>query len=91
MPLDIPLLWDESSRRHIARHGVTDVEVTDATHGRVSVRKIRVRGEKRLQVIGKSDGRILFMVFRREGVLYRPITARDANRREKRLYHLRAK
>jgi uncharacterized DUF497 family protein len=80
------LLWDAWNVAHIARHQVLPEEVEEVCHGNA------VTGEAyggRIMLIGPTGGgRMLAVVLRPQlepGVYY-PITARDADRKERRTY-----
>lgn len=44
-----------------------------------------------LEILGEVEGRILFIILKRVRDRYKVITARDANRSEKRLYKKKRK
>jgi uncharacterized DUF497 family protein len=80
------LVWDAWNVAHIARHQVTPEEVEAVCHGEP------VEGEAyggRLMLIGPTGtGRMLAVVLSPQadpGVFY-VVTARDADRKERRLY-----
>lgn len=80
------LVWDSWNVTHIARHAVTPEEVEEVCHGD------HVLGQAyggRLMLIGSTTGgRILAVILnpQAEPAVYYPITARDADRKERRLY-----
>lgn len=47
----------------------------------------RLYDETRVQAIGAVDGRVLFVVYTDRGDVRRIISARDADRRERELWH----
>ena len=76
----------ESGREdHIARHGVSLVEVNGIVFGDPVVSRTRLG---RLRIIGQTNsGRYLtVIVARREPWVYALVTARDADEAERRLY-----
>ena len=84
--------WDDNNIEHIARHGVEPWEVEEALLGPyvVGTDAYSVRGETRWGALGATDaGRILAVVFTRRHGKVRPITARDAEDKEKRRYRRR--
>ncbi len=85
--------WDDAKARiNKRRHGVTfDQAITafDDPFGLIAPdKKHSSAGEERSWLIGESDHGILVVVFteRENGGVWRIISARRANRREKRLY-----
>jgi uncharacterized DUF497 family protein len=80
------LVWDTWNEPHIARHVVTRDEVEEVCHGDSIVREAQ---KGRLMVIGPTHARRVLAVIldpeTEEGVYY-PITARPADRRERRIY-----
>jgi uncharacterized DUF497 family protein len=81
-------LWDEFSRGEIARHDVTVAEAERAA-GDVGflLAKARRSGEVRVSTLGRTDGgRLLLVVITQRGELSRVVTARDASRRERRIW-----
>ena len=81
--------WDDSNRAHVAGHGVEEVEVEEIFHGRVYIRRVR----HGYAILGATaTGRRLFVVVaRRSAGGVRPITARDMNLPERRLFERRAR
>ncbi|MCS4541459.1 MAG: BrnT family toxin [Euryarchaeota archaeon] len=88
MKKPIIIQWNEDSIKHIARHKVTDKEVNTALNSKILMRKIP---EGLLEILGEVEGRILFIILKRVRDRYKVITARDANRSEKRLYKKKRK
>ena len=81
--------WDEHNIEHIAKHGVEPEEVEEAMTdtGAVADGAYNVRSEKRYALIGATEaGRILYVTYTLRGERFRPITARDTNRAQKRRY-----
>jgi uncharacterized DUF497 family protein len=80
------LIWDEGTVAHIARHAVTPDEVEQVCRGEHLVRQGH---SGRLLVIGPTEaGRILAVVIDPEPTPghYYPVTARPADRQERRRY-----
>jgi uncharacterized DUF497 family protein len=79
------LIWDPWNVQHIARHDVRPQEVEEVCHNRYIVRNAKYG---RLMLIGVTDlGRTLVVVLAREDEdVYYPITARPADRKERRIY-----
>jgi uncharacterized DUF497 family protein len=81
--------WDDANIDHIAAHGVELEEVEEVLLDprRIGAPARNTAGEQRWAVIGATEeGRVLLVVFTRRGELARVITARDANRAQKRRY-----
>jgi uncharacterized protein len=81
--------WDEANVSHIAGHGIDPAEVEDALLDamRIGASARNIAGERRWAVLGSTDaGRVLYVVFTRREGLVRVITARDADRAQKRRY-----
>ena len=80
------LIWDTWNVPHIARHQVAPEEVEEVCHGD-PVTSDTYKG--RLRVVGPTrSGRVLTVILApedEEGVYY-PVTARPADRRERRNY-----
>ena len=84
--LDIrQLIWDEWNIAHIARHDVLPDEVEEVCQSQ-HVEHEAYGG--RVMVIGRTQaGRMLSVVLAPYGEgIYYPVTARDASRRERRIY-----
>jgi len=79
------LIWDNWNVNHIARHQVTPDEVEQVCHG---THVIRQSYKSRLLMIGPTrSGRMLGVVLDPEGDdVYYVVTARPADRRERRIY-----
>jgi len=81
--------WDDANISHIEDH---DVEPEEAEEALTDPRRIpgtsyNVPGERRRAVIGATvSGRVLFVVYTRRRDRIRVITARDADRHERRAY-----
>lgn len=80
------LVWDEWNVEHIARHGVTVGEVEQACLGNRYI--VRESYKDRIMLIGPtSKERILAVVVALKGnEIYYVITARPADRKERRVY-----
>ena len=81
--------WDDANLEHIMRHGVRYWEVEEAFEDNYALRgdAKNVRGERREAILGATQaGRILLVIYTRRGKKIRPITAREAKRREKHRY-----
>jgi len=80
------LVWDKANIEHIARHGVTPVEVEEVC---VADSFILYGHSGRTMIVGPTKkGRALSIVLDpeiEEGVWY-PVTARPADRKERKLY-----
>ena len=83
--------WDRNNIAHITRHGVTPEEFNEVCQGEFLFR--RGKGEKIYLIYGQTESnRYLFLVVKALGQgNYRPITARDMTRKEKRFYRRRGK
>jgi uncharacterized DUF497 family protein len=86
--------WDEDNENHVLDHDVDPAEVEEAMLDplRVVVHVYSIPGERRRGVVGATDaGRILFVVYTMRGDKVRPVTARDAERPDRRRYRRRRK
>lgn len=80
------LIWDDWNVAHIARHEVIPEEVEQVCHG-APVTSETYKG--RLRVVGPTEaGRMLTVILdpEDEEAVYYPITARPADRKERRNY-----
>ncbi|MBI3734738.1 MAG: BrnT family toxin [Chloroflexi bacterium] len=79
------LVWDDWNVAHIARHQVVPAEVEQVCHGDHLVRETH---HTRLMLIGPTRrGRMLVIILAPEADdQYYVVTARPADRRERRLY-----
>jgi uncharacterized protein len=84
----VHLIWDEWNVAHIARHNVTPQEVEDVCHNEPTENE---GYQHRMLLIGSThNGRMLSLVLAPQGEgVYYPVTARDASRKERRLYQLK--
>jgi uncharacterized DUF497 family protein len=80
------LVWDSQNIEHIARHKVTPDEVERVCYGRPMISETY---GGRIRVVGLTgEGRILTIILAptREPSVYYPVTARPADRRERKNY-----
>jgi len=77
------LLWDEWNLNHIAKHGVSRVEVETALKDE---KLVLWKHRGRYVVIASAHGRILLIVLEKIRDFYYVITARDATDVEKKIY-----
>lgn len=79
------LIWSVWTVEHIKKHGLTQDEVREA----ISKFLAHKQGYKRRYVvIGRSGKRIVSVIVKRESLgVYRVITARDADAKERRLLY----
>jgi len=76
------LVWDEWNTEHIAKHGVTKVEVEE-----IFARAVRAKKsyKGRLMVFGKTkEKRLLAVVLEKEVKGYYILSSRNASRKERR-------
>jgi uncharacterized DUF497 family protein len=79
------LIWDEINSEHIKKHNVTVVEAEEAIQNINAHREGRSR---RIFLIGRSGKRILAILVKpKEDKKYYVITARDADKKERRLIY----
>ena len=82
--------WDEDkAARNLEKHGVSFVAAVAVFEDPRRIERLDLRqdyGEDRVQAIGRSKGRVLFVVYTRRGELIRLISARRANRNERQAY-----
>ncbi len=89
-----PFDWDKNNRRHVQEAGVEAHEAEEAAldGGRIGTAAYNVGTEQRWALLGATEeGRVLFVVFTHRGQEIRIITARDAERSEKRRYRRKGK
>lgn len=87
-------IWDKGNKdKNLIKHNVTNTEAEEAFFDRdkvVSVDKIHSSKEDRFILIGETKkGRLLFITFTVRENKVRVISARDINRKERRLYEKR--
>ncbi|HTE85258.1 MAG TPA: BrnT family toxin [Dehalococcoidia bacterium] len=80
--------WDDANRGHVAGHGITpeDVEAVWLDPFRLEGPTYEREGETRQDTIGRQGERLIFVVYTLRGGRIRPVTARVANRPERRDY-----
>lgn len=67
-----------------------DVAAMIFAHETIEIEDTRTdHGETRIQAIGQSDGMVLFVVYTDRGTTRRIISARKADRKERRAWHAR--
>ncbi|HCC69247.1 MAG TPA: hypothetical protein DEP99_05110 [Nitrospiraceae bacterium] len=84
--------WDEGNiSKSWIKHGVTYFECEEVFFNEpliVKIDKVHSGEEDRYYVLGKTDmERLLFIVFTIRGKRIRVISARDTNKKERRLYY----
>lgn len=90
LPRITRLVWDERNIQHIAFHQVTPQEVEEACFGRQTL--VFRRGERHVVLGRTGTGRYLFVVLERAGRYRgRVVTAREVDKRERRLYRKRVR
>lgn len=80
------LIWDSWNTGHIAKHKVVQSEVEEVCHSEFLLQKSY---KDRLKITGKTlSGKLLIVILDEEyeGVYY-PITARVADKKERRVYY----
>ena len=83
--------WDAGNfLKNLEKHGVTAAECEQVFFGRPFVAapdEMHSKEERRFYALGRTDGgRLLFVVFALRRDLIRVISARDRNRRERKVY-----
>jgi uncharacterized protein len=81
--------WDDANIDHIAKHGLIPEEAEEALLDPkgVNIGAYNTPTEKRNSVLGATEGgRILRVVYTKRYGNIRVVTARDANKTEKRIY-----
>lgn len=80
--------WNAANIEHIARHGVSPSEVEEVFYRRFIYGSMEVvKGEIRVTLIGATNGgRVLTITFQARLNEVRIVTARDASRKERKLY-----
>jgi len=79
------LHWDDEGIEHIARHGLSPVDIEDVCFGE----HIAFRGRERRYILyGKTEGGSMIMVVLEQlySKVFRPTTARAMTEREKHRY-----
>lgn len=78
------LIWDEFNSYHIGKHKVSVDEIVEACTQIVHTEKTKFN---RLLMVGITNSkRILSMVFSRTNEDYYLVTARDASKKERKIY-----
>ncbi len=79
------LIFNERNIEHIARHSVLPEEIKEVIEGKILPLQAKLG---RIMVVGKTKkGRRLAIILEKiEGNIYFPVTARDADRKERRIY-----
>lgn len=79
------LIFNERNIEHIARHNVLPEEVKEVVEGKILPLEAKLG---RIMIIGKTKaGRSLAVILEKvKGNVYFPVTARDADRKERRMY-----
>ena len=79
------LVFNERNIEHIARHNVLPEEVKEVIEGKILLLEAKL---SRIMVIGKTKaGRYLAVILENvRGNIYFPVTARDADRKERKMY-----
>lgn len=83
-------VWDKGNiDKNWRKHRVTDRECEEVffdENKKIFKDKLHSRGEERFRIVGKTKkGRLLFVVFTIRNKKIRVISARDINRKERRL------
>jgi hypothetical protein len=80
--------WDSANIEHIACHNVTQEEAEQVIENDPLDAPAALRnGEKRTVNLGKTDvGRVLVVVVTERNSMYRVVTARPANKKERAFY-----
>jgi uncharacterized protein len=82
--------WDENKARHnLQKHGISFVAAMAVFEDPRRLERFDLRRnytEERFQVIGMGKGRVLFVAYTRRGDVIRLISARRANRNERKAY-----
>jgi uncharacterized protein len=79
------LIWDSWNVAHIARHDVSSDEVEEVCHGDHIIREGHTG---RIMLIGPTKGKRMLAIILEDmgGDVYYVVTARPADRKERRLY-----
>ncbi|HVC81612.1 MAG TPA: BrnT family toxin [Chloroflexota bacterium] len=81
--------WDDGNDGHATAHGVSPEEMEEVylDPRRVGLQTFEVNGEMRWTIVGRTQSRrFLFLVYTKRGHKIRLITARNADRSEKKHY-----
>jgi uncharacterized protein len=89
--IDDEFEWDDlKAENNFAKHGVTFEMARGAFRDAFAIElfdESAVYGEQRFQLIGMSEGNLLFVAFAIRGEVIRIISARGAEPYERRRYH----
>lgn len=79
------LVWDNWNKQHIKKHGFTIEEIETVISNIVAH---RMGHSRKIVIIGRSGKRLIAMILgREEGNKYYVTTARDADRKERKLVY----
>jgi uncharacterized DUF497 family protein len=79
------LIWDAWNREHIKKHNVSPTEVEEAVSNLLTH---RMGHDGKIVLMGRSGKRLIAMIMaQEEGNKYYIVTARDADRKERRLVY----
>jgi uncharacterized DUF497 family protein len=83
--------WDEGNSRKNEKHGITKAEVEQAFLNKplIVASDVKHSQQARFHALGRTDAnRCLLITFteREDGTLVRPISARAASRKERKIY-----
>lgn len=79
--------WDDDKNRgNRAKHGIDFEEATEVFYGSTLVRRSDRKNEERWVAIGRSERRLIAVVFTKRGSTIRIISARRARKNEEREY-----
>ena len=83
------LIWDKYNVEHIKKHDVKVQEVEEVAKSTLAHKKAK---KGRYLIIGRAGTRILSVVLNRKGLgIYYPVTARDADKDERRILYAKEK
>lgn len=83
------LVWDEWNVKHIKKHNVTQKEIEEAVTSVITHKK---GYSERILLIGRTGTRIVSVVVKKERTgYYYIVTARDADKKERRLVYEKEK
>ena len=88
--MEYNIAWTDEARAHIARHGVSEAEVTCVVWSKSYARRVA----RRAVLIGRSNGRVLLVVLEKSAVkpgAFEVVTARPASESERNLWLRRGK
>jgi uncharacterized protein len=79
--------WDEvKSNANLIKHGISFDDATEVFYGPAIIRRSNRDNEERWIAIGKSNDRVMSVIFTRRNDLIRIISARHPRRNEERAY-----